>query len=270
MKSNQPKIARFADRLASLADDYRADVAAVVEDIKAAELDVPAVKRLASWSRQDPVKRAEREAIDEQYRFLAGETETPAKLPAEGQLAEAAKLYGDKLSVRQVAGVLKVSVGRAQKLRTIAGLFTVHVHADVNTPHHPATGEVIEDIQEADDAGEGQGAAGGDRGQDRGDAGGPSEAEHGLLSGRPASADEGGAGLPDRLDPRFGGRGATTKLGPFAEVGGTVEEAEPAIVGAVGPSSGRVASPNLDITDVGALQAMADAERTWLALKAAR
>lgn len=141
--SNRDKIARFADRLVKLADDYRDDKASVIEDAKKAEIDTAALGRLVSWMRKDHIKRAEQEAIDEQYRFLAGENETPATLPPEGMLSEAARLYRDKLSVRQVAGVLKISTGKAFKLKALAELFTVHVRADVNT-EHDADGVITE------------------------------------------------------------------------------------------------------------------------------
>ena len=143
MTANSHNIASLADRLTTLADAYKADVDAVIEDAKRAEVDTSALRRLVSWQRKDATKRTEQEAIDHQYRFLAGELDEPAALPAEGELAEAARHYADKLTVRQVAGVMKVSVGKAQKLKTLAALFTVHAEMNVNTsPHDPKTGEI--------------------------------------------------------------------------------------------------------------------------------
>src|SRR4051812_39456099 len=102
-KTDGEKIGDFADRLTKLADDYRDDVATVMGEVKKADLDPGALKRFVSWLRMDAVKRAEREALDEQYRFLAGMTETPAALPTEGELVQAVRFYRDKLTVRQVA-----------------------------------------------------------------------------------------------------------------------------------------------------------------------
>ena len=124
-------IAALAERLIRLSDGYRDDVAVVVEEARQAQVDPAALRRLVAWMRLDAVQRAEREALDDQYRFLAGELSQPAELPIEGELANAVRLYGMHKSVREVAAELKVSVGKAHKLRTQAAAFTVH--RDVNT-----------------------------------------------------------------------------------------------------------------------------------------
>ena len=124
-------IAALAERLIRLSDGYRDDVAVVVEEAWQAQVDPAALRRLVAWMRLDAVQRAEREALDDQYRFLAGELSQPAELPIEGELANAARLYGMHKSVREVAAELKVSVGKAHKLRTQAAAFTVH--SGVNT-----------------------------------------------------------------------------------------------------------------------------------------
>lgn len=134
MTANAHNIAALADRLTTLAEAYKEDKSAVLEDAKKADIDAAALTRLASWQRKDAVQRAEQEAIDHQYRFLAGEIDDPAIIPAEGQLAEAARYYRDGLKVRQVAEVMKISVGRAHKLKTLAAMFTdVHQPVNVNT-----------------------------------------------------------------------------------------------------------------------------------------
>ena len=147
-------IAALAERLIRLSDGYRDDVAVVVEEARQAQVDPAALRRLVAWMRLDAVQRAEREALDDQYRFLAGEVSQPAELPIEGELANAVRLYGMHKSVREVAAELKVSVGKAHKLRMQAAAFTVHqsvntvntpnapdaaftVHRDVNTPNAP-------------------------------------------------------------------------------------------------------------------------------------
>jgi hypothetical protein len=51
MTANTHNVAAFADRLTTLAEAYKADVDAVIEDVKKADLDTPAVRRLAAWPR---------------------------------------------------------------------------------------------------------------------------------------------------------------------------------------------------------------------------
>lgn len=159
MSANKHNIASLSDRLHNLHDAYKADVAGVIEDAKQAEVEPAALRRLVSWKRIPSVKRAEREALDDQYRFLAGELPTPATLPPEGELATAVRLFNDGMSVRQVAEEMEISVGKAHKLKTQAAAFkdNVHVQMNMNTcremvaddigqwlpPHDPTTGEVI-------------------------------------------------------------------------------------------------------------------------------
>ena len=134
-------IAALAERLIRLSDGYRDDVAVVVEEARQAQVDPAALRRLVAWMRLDAVQRAEREALDDQYRFLAGELSQPAELPIEGELANAVRLYGMHKSVREVAAELKVSVGKAHKLRTQAAAFTVH--RDVNTVNTPSAPDAV-------------------------------------------------------------------------------------------------------------------------------
>ena len=136
MTARRHTIAALAERLTRLSEGYRDDVAVVVEEARQAQVDPAALRRLVAWMRLDAVQRAEREALDDQYRFLAGELSEPAELPIEGRLASAVRLYGMHKSVREVAAELKVSVGKAHKLRTQAAAFTVH--RDVNTVNTPA------------------------------------------------------------------------------------------------------------------------------------
>ncbi len=137
MTARRHTIAALAERLTRLSEGYRDDVAMVVEEARQAQVDPAALRRLVAWMRLDAVQRAEREALDEQYRFLAGEVSQPAELPIEGELANAVRLYGMHKSVREVAAELKVSVGKAHKLRTQAAAFTVH--RCVNTMNTPNT-----------------------------------------------------------------------------------------------------------------------------------
>lgn len=162
MSANKHNIASLSERLANLHDTYKADVEGVIEDAKKVEVEPAALRRLVSWKRVPSVKRAEREAIDDQYRFLAGELPTPATLPPDSELATAVRLFNDDMSVRQVAEEMEISVGKAHKLKTQAAAFkdSVHVQMNMNTPkaremvaddigqwlppHDPDTGEVIE------------------------------------------------------------------------------------------------------------------------------
>lgn len=144
--SDAAKVTSFAERLIALAEAYRADVATVIDQAKAADVDAPALRRLAAWMRKDEIARLEQEAVDDQYRFLAGLAPAPAELPAEGVLATAAALFADKLTIRAVAKEMGISVGKAHQLKIKAAAFNVHPVVNVNTPaHDPATGEVIED-----------------------------------------------------------------------------------------------------------------------------
>ncbi len=140
--TNQHNITRFAERLTKLADDYKGDVALVIEDAKKADVDPGALRRLVSWQRKDAVKRAEDEALDEQYRFLAGEAAEAAALPTEGELATAVSLYRDRKTVREVAVEMKISTGKAHKLKVQAAAFIVHDAVNVNTPASPPEPDV--------------------------------------------------------------------------------------------------------------------------------
>lgn len=162
MSANKHNIAALSERLANLHDTYKADVEGVIEDAKKAEVEPAALRRLVSWKRIPSVKRAEREAIDDQYRFLAGELPTPAVLPPDSELSTAVRLFNEDKSVRQVAEEMEISVGKAHKLKTQAAAFkdSVHVQMNANTPkpremvaddigqwlppHDPETGEVID------------------------------------------------------------------------------------------------------------------------------
>ncbi len=126
MSTNSPNVVAFAERLIALADAYKADVASVIEDAKEAEVDPAALRRLAAWMRKDEIDRLEQEAVDDQYRFLAGMRPTPAELPTEGELATAAALYASDMSVRAVAKDMGISVGKAHQLKLKAAAFNVH------------------------------------------------------------------------------------------------------------------------------------------------
>lgn len=149
MSANKHNIAAFADRMVTLADAYKADLAGIVEEAKEVEVDAGALKRLASWKRKDSIKRDEAEALDHQYRFLAGEVPDAAELPAGGELATAVRLYGEGMTVTQVQAEMGVSRGKAHKLKTQAAAFAgVHVHANMNAD--PETGELPRDMVEGD------------------------------------------------------------------------------------------------------------------------
>jgi uncharacterized protein (UPF0335 family) len=155
------KLVAFADRLRNLREAFKQDASDLIEDATAADIEAPALRRLVSWLSQDHAKRAEREAIDDQYRFLAGERATPATPPAESLLALAIDLYRSQATVRTVAETLGVSVGKAHALRAQAAAFLVHVNMNMNAPkvremvaddigqwlpqHDHNTGEIIED-----------------------------------------------------------------------------------------------------------------------------
>lgn len=139
MTTNRHKVALFSDRLKRVAEAYKADVDSIMEDVKKAEVDPAAVRRLASWKRKDPTKRLEQEIIDEQYRFLAGEIPDPPEPPTDGELGVAIAMFREKATVRQVADELKISVGKAHKLKVLASAFIVQQEMNtVNETPPPA------------------------------------------------------------------------------------------------------------------------------------
>jgi uncharacterized protein (UPF0335 family) len=140
-----PVLVGFVERLNALAEQYKEDVAAVIKEAKEQEIDAPALRRLAAYMRKDELTRLEQEAIDDQYRFLAGVAASPAELPDNGEVAQAAALFADSLSIRAVAKEMGVSVGKAHKLKSLAAMFTVHRAVNMNAPDHDAeTGEITE------------------------------------------------------------------------------------------------------------------------------
>lgn len=141
------RIKSYADRLLALTEQHKADMAEVIEEAKADEVDVSALRRLVAWMRKDELARLEQEAVDDQYRYLAGLAPEPATLPSEGDLATAAALFADGLTIRAVAKEMGISVGKAHQLKVKAAAFNVHrdVNMNMNTPaHDPDTGEIIE------------------------------------------------------------------------------------------------------------------------------
>lgn len=149
MTANSHNIALFAERIVSLAEAHKEDMATIIDQAKAADLDASALKRLASWKRKDATKRAESEAIDHQYRFLAGEVPESATLPPECELATAIRLFRENMTVRDVAKEMNIAVGKAHKLKTQAAAFSgVHVHLNVNAD--PETGELPRDMVPGD------------------------------------------------------------------------------------------------------------------------
>lgn len=145
MSANRHNIASFAERMVTLADAYKADLAGIVEEAKEVEVDTGALKRLASWKRKDSIKRDEAEALDHQYRFLAGEVPNAAELPPGGELATAVRLYGEGMTVTQVQAEMGVSRGKAHKLKTQAAAFSgVHVQMNANA-HAKNVREMVEE-----------------------------------------------------------------------------------------------------------------------------
>lgn len=88
--------------------------------------------------RKDELARFEQEAVDDQYRFLVGLRPEPAELPRKGELATAAALFAQKLTVRAVAKKMGISVGGAHKLKVRAAAFNVQPHVNMNTVRETA------------------------------------------------------------------------------------------------------------------------------------
>jgi uncharacterized protein (UPF0335 family) len=149
----------LAGELRDLQDATKGKTTSIMERALGAGFDPAGIRRFVAWKRQDQEKRAQREAIDHQCRYLAGEVETPAVLPIGCELYRALHLYRRKMTVRQVADEMKISTGKAGNLYKLARMFGVHVHDNVDSPkvdmitppaaaalpaHDPATGEVLE------------------------------------------------------------------------------------------------------------------------------
>lgn len=138
------KIISFAERFIALRNAFREDSVTLTDQAKEAEVDMPALRRLVAYMSKDDMERQVQEAIDDQYRFLAGLAAAPAELPAESQLAAAAALCADKMTIRAVAKEMGISVGKAHQLKIKAAAFNVHVDVNVNKID-PTTGEVIQE-----------------------------------------------------------------------------------------------------------------------------
>ena len=133
MTDNQIKA--LADRLTELANEYKANRAALLDEASKADVDPAALGRLVTWMRKDELARLEQEAVDDQYRFLAGLRPTGAEIPRGSQLATAVSLYADGMTVRAVAEKMGISVGKAHKLKMKAAAFNVQPHVNMNAPH---------------------------------------------------------------------------------------------------------------------------------------
>jgi len=98
--------------------------------------------RFDAWMRKDELACLEQQAVDDQYRFLAGLRPAPADLPTEGELAKAAALYADELTVRDVAKKMGISVGKAHCLKMKAAAFKVQPNVNMNTAPETSLGAV--------------------------------------------------------------------------------------------------------------------------------
>lgn len=149
--SDPEEFKALAAELSRLQESGKSQVAILMERAEAAGFDPAGLRRFVSWKRKDGEKRAQQEAVDQQCQYLAGERETPATLPVGCELAQALNLYRRQMTVRQVAEELRISTGKAGKLRQLARMFVadVHVHATVDNvddvpEHDPETGEISE------------------------------------------------------------------------------------------------------------------------------
>jgi hypothetical protein len=66
------RIAVVAERLMKLTDDYKSSRVALLDEARNADIDPSALARLVGWSRKSEQERLEQEALDHQYRYLAG------------------------------------------------------------------------------------------------------------------------------------------------------------------------------------------------------
>lgn len=134
MTVDRDQFKALAAQLRDLQDATKESLATFNEKVAGQGIDPAGLRRFVSWKRQDEQKRAQREAVDQQCRYLAGERDTPAELPIGCELARALNCFRRNMTVRQVAEELGVSTGKAGKLRELARMFDVHVHARVDKP----------------------------------------------------------------------------------------------------------------------------------------
>jgi len=142
----------LALQIRDLQDNHKDNLEKVLEHAEDAGVDRAGLRRFVAWKRQDPEKRAQKEAIDRQCQYLAGERDTPAVLPIGCELAQAINCFRRNMTVRQVAGELQISTGKAGKLRQLARMFAVdvHVHADVDNTAEGGRVDVISPPEVAD------------------------------------------------------------------------------------------------------------------------
>lgn len=133
----------MAAQLRDLQDANKKGVEKLLSKAEGQGVDPAGLKRFVAWKRQNEEKRAQREAIDQQCRYLAGERETPAELPIGCELYRAVHYYRRNFTVRQVADEMEISTGKAGKLRELAQMFIVHVHESVDK-QHDGDGVIIE------------------------------------------------------------------------------------------------------------------------------
>lgn len=152
----------LALQIRDLQDTHKDNVEKVLEHADDAGVDRAGLRRFVAWKRQDPEKRAQKEAIDQQCQYLAGERDTPAVLPVGCELAQAINCFRRNMTVRQTAEELRISTGKAGKLRQLARMFAtdvVHATVDVDSAkvdvisppeaadlplHDLETGEIVE------------------------------------------------------------------------------------------------------------------------------
>ena len=144
------KIVALSQRLAKLANDYKATRAALLDEAGMADIDPAALGRLVTYMRKDELARLDQQAVDNQFRFHAGLRPTEAEIPHGGQLAMAASLYADGKTVRAVAEQMGISVGKAHKLKMEAAAFNVQAQMNMNTAHETALQTVEPDSEEGD------------------------------------------------------------------------------------------------------------------------
>ncbi len=130
--SQRETLKTFAERLLKLREDQKADIETLADQAKSADVDMPTLKRLVAFLSKDEEKRTEQEALDDQAKFLMGLLPEPAELPPDSQVATARALLADKMTIRDVAKTMGISVGKAHQLKVKASLFDVHVHFEMN------------------------------------------------------------------------------------------------------------------------------------------
>jgi uncharacterized protein (UPF0335 family) len=137
MTIDREQFKALATQFRDLQDSNKNSVDRFMEQVAGHGIDTAGLRRYVARKRQGSEKRAQQDAIDQQCLYLAGERDTPAELPIGCELAQAINLFRRNMTVQQVAAELRVSNGKAGKLRQLGQMFDVSIHSKMDGRRKP-------------------------------------------------------------------------------------------------------------------------------------